>query len=35
VKLIFEIFFLWFIAILERIVQLIDKKYKIELEGFD
>ena len=34
-KLIFEIFFLFFIGFLERLIQLIDKRYRIELEGFE
>lgn len=34
-KLIFEITFLLAIGILERMIQLIDKNYRIELEGFE
>lgn len=34
-KLIFEMGFILFIHFLEKVIQLIDKDYKIHLDGFE
>lgn len=34
-KLIFEITFVLFIHFVEKLIQFIDKKYRIEIHGFD
>jgi len=34
-KLIFELAFILFIHFIEKLIQLIDKNYRIELMGFD
>lgn len=34
-KLIFEIVFIFSMGVLERLIQLIDKDYRINLDGFE